>query len=578
MGTRRVLFSTAKRYASTEGRCTLSYVALVGPEIEENLSLRYLASSLAAAGYDSALVPFNTEADFGAVIDAILRAPVVPKLVGISLAFQWRAQDFLALAVALKRGGYEGHVTIGGHFGTFASDEILNDFPEVDSVCHQEAEETIVHLARALGEGRAPTGIAGLAVRNDYGAVVHAIHPTLPDLATLPRPDRRGPPAACFAHGIAPLVSSRGCYANCSFCCIAAWQEQSLPGKRYRLREVDDVADEMVELKRTRGIDIFVFHDDNFFVPGHRKNAERFAALADALDRRDIGAFATVVKARPTDTDAEVFSILRHRLNCIRVYIGIETDADQGLKTLRRWAKSNQNRRSIELVRTLGLYTCFNVLLFDPDTTLDSVETNIAFMRYAAEFPFNFGRVELYAGTPLLARMQSEGRVRGDYMQWDYDLAGEDVERVFKLALEAFHARNFGDDALANRIMGTRFDVEVVRHFHRDVFRQEWLDEGCELNRILSRDTADGLEKIVTHVKSGAHRAEDARIVIELSRGLRATEQLVGDRCRTLARTLQKSVGQGAPLTEIGDRVATPLQTPRKAVGLSLSGISGVGQ
>jgi radical SAM superfamily enzyme YgiQ (UPF0313 family) len=71
----------------------------------------------------------------------------------------------------------------------------------------------------------------------------------LPDLARLPMPDRRGEPAACFGHGIAPLVSSRGCYANCYFCCIAAWHEQSLPGKRYRLRDVAAVADEMVALK-----------------------------------------------------------------------------------------------------------------------------------------------------------------------------------------------------------------------------------------------------------------------------------------------------------------------------------------
>jgi len=44
--------------------------------------------------------------------------------------------------------------------------------------------------------------------------------------------------------------------------------------------------------------------------------------------------FATVVKARPTDVDPEVFAILKHRLKCIRVYVGIETDADQGLRTL----------------------------------------------------------------------------------------------------------------------------------------------------------------------------------------------------------------------------------------------------
>lgn len=549
----------------------MAWIALVGPEIEENLSLRYLASSLLPHGFRSEIIGFNQDADFGNALAAILGAPEPPLVVGISLAFQWRAADFLAFAVALRERGYRGHLTLGGHFATFASLEILRDFPEVDSIVRQEAEGTMVALAQALATGASIaslSSIEGLALRNGEGRPVLTPHPALPDLAALPWPDRRGAPAACFAHGIAPLVSSRGCYANCSFCCIAAWQEQSLPGKRYRLREVEAVADEMVALQRTRGIDIFVFHDDNFFVPGHKRNRERIAALADALEARGIGPFATVVKARPTDCDPEVFRLLKERLQCIRVYIGIETDADQGLITLQRWSGSKQNREAIELVRALDLYTCFNMLIFDPDTTIQSLETNIAFLRYAAEFPSNFGRVELYAGTPLLARMQAEGRARGDYMQWDYALASREVERVFSLSMECFHARNFGHDALANRIMGTRFDLEVCRHFHPEIFRPAWLAEGKALNQQLARDTADGLTAIVDAVKRGASIDDERALVNRLAPGLRATEREVGERCRDLAQRLQAAIGRGRPLTDLGDRVATPLQTQRLAVGL----------
>ena len=138
---------------------------------------------------------------------------------------------------------------------------------------------------------------------------------------------------------------------------------------------------------------------------------------------------------------------------------------------MQRWSGSKQNRQAIELVRSLDLYTCFNMLIFDPDTTIESLETNIKFLRYADDYPSNFGRVELYAGTPLLHRMLQEGRCRGDYMQWDYSLANPEVERVFELSMECFHSRNFGEDALNNRIMGTRFDVEVCRHFHPQPLR-----------------------------------------------------------------------------------------------------------
>ncbi len=537
-------------------------VALVGPEIEENLSLRYIASSLAANGVSSELIPFNFEGDFAGALRSILEAPEPPIAVGISLAFQWRARDFLALAVALREGGYRGHITVGGHFGTFAAKEILVDFPEIDSVVRQEAEQTMSALVRALADKTPLVAIPGLALR-DGENIVMTDHPALPDLATLPRPDRRGEPAACFGHGIAPLVSSRGCYANCSFCCVAAWHEQSLPGKRYRIREVDDVAAEMVELQKTRGIDVFVFHDDNFFVPGHRNNRERFAALADALERQKIGPFATVVKARPTDCDPEVFAILKHRLKCIRVYIGIETDADQGLRTLRRWSKSKQNHHAIDMVRKLDLYTCYNMLIFDPDTTVESLRTNVEFLRYAPEFPSNFGRVELYAGTPLLARMQSQNRVRGDYLQWDYDLGSPEIERIFALTMECFMARNFGDEALANRIMGTRFDIEVCRHFHPDIHLDEWLEEGKELSRILTLDGADALSQIIDAVERNVSFDEERALIAELSPKLRATERVVRDRCRDLATRLMNRIGRGRPLTDLGRDIATPLQTAR---------------
>jgi radical SAM superfamily enzyme YgiQ (UPF0313 family) len=535
----------------------MSWVALVGPEYEENLSLRYIAASLEAAGYSSEILPFNREQDLPQIVWQIVQAPEPPLLVGLSLAFQWRAKDFLALAMALRQSGYRGHITAGGHFATFACREILQDFPELDSICRQEAEETVVSLTRAIECGEQLQHIPGLGLRRDDGDPFLTEQPTLPDLARLPWPDRRGSPAVCFDHAIAPLVGSRGCYANCTFCCIAAWHEETQPGKRYRLREVEDIADEMASMQRSRKVEIFVFHDDNFFVPGHRRNADRFSALADALADRGVNRFATVVKARPTDADTEVFRILKHRLNCIRVYVGVETDADQGLQTLGRWAQSRHNHRAIELMRALDLYTCFNMLIFDPDTTVESIETNIAFIREAAEFPFNFGRVELYAGTPLLSRMQMEKRCWGDYMQWDYKMNGADVERIFTLSMQCFHQRNFGDRALANRFMGTRFDIEVARHFHPEKFQQEWLLEGKELSRKLASSTADGLTEIVEHVKKRHH--SDTRFVANLSKHLRAHEREIESEARALARRIQIAIG-GTSLTEIGDRVATPLQ------------------
>jgi len=519
----------------------MSWIALVGPELEENLSLRYLAAALATEGWRAEILPFNRPRDLATIVRTIAEADEPPLVVGISVAFQWRAVEMLAVVMGLREAGYRGHITAGGHFATFAAEDLLADFTELDSVCRHESEQTIVELVDALVAGRAIDTIAGVVTRDTAGTVVAGPMRHPPDLATLAHPDRRGLPKQCFGHALAPLVSSRGCYADCSFCCIASWHEQTLPGKRYRVRPPEDVADEMIALKRERGVEIFIFHDDNFFVPSKKKNLERFHALADALEERDIGPFGIVVKARPNDADLEVFRVLRDRLHALRSYVGIETDADQGLVTLQRRLASKQNHAAIEVLRELDMFGCFNMLIFDPDTTLPSLETNVEFMANAADFPFNFCRTELYAGTPLLRRMLAEKRTSGDWLHYDYRLRTPEVQRVFEMSIDAFTPRNFGPGALHNNIGGWRLELETCRLFHAEVFRPAWLERMKALHRCVGLDTVEGLRAIIEHVRSGKP-SDDAAFVADMAPRLRALEHDVTQRWRVLRAEMDAAV------------------------------------
>lgn len=527
----------------------MSRVALVGPELEENLSLRYLASSLAAAGFEPMIVPFNRSSDLPGVVGTVLGAGEPPSIVGLSLSFQRRAKDFLGLAVMLRKEGYAGHITGGGHFGTFACREILRDFPEIDSLCRHEAEETLARLARAIATAGDLERVPGLALRDVRGEVRMTGLPVPPDLATLPFPDRRGKPTQCLGHRVAPLVGSRGCYACCSFCCISAWHEQTLPGKRFRMRSAEDVADEMARLHAERRIEVFVFHDDNFFLPDRTASLRRIHSLGQALDRRGVRGFATVVKARPDDLDGEVVEAMKERLGLIRVFVGVETDSELGLRTLGRRVGSGENHRALELIERAGVYACFNLLAFDPSTRVEDVETNLRFMERFAEVPMNFGRVELYAGTPLLARLQAEGRCTGDYLEWDYPMADGSVQRIFDLAMSCFYARNFSDESAPHRLMGTRFCVEVAARFHPEAFREDWREQVKRINASLTRDSVAAMREIVGWVvrrgKRGRER-EDEEFAGDLSRRLRAVERGIREAAGVLETEIQDAV-RGAP-------------------------------
>src|SRR5688500_4339551 len=92
-------------------------VALIGSELEENLSLRYLASSVDAAGFESEIFAYNRWEDRAQIIDAV--AARNPLVTGISIPFQHRAQELLDLSTELRARGYGGHIVAGGHFATF---------------------------------------------------------------------------------------------------------------------------------------------------------------------------------------------------------------------------------------------------------------------------------------------------------------------------------------------------------------------------------------------------------------------------------------------------------------------------
>ena len=76
-------------------------VLLVGAEELENLSTRYLAAVLRQHGYSVELAPFSTAEEMDAVVRHAER--VRPRLVGLSIIFQYRAPEFLTLAAKLPR-------------------------------------------------------------------------------------------------------------------------------------------------------------------------------------------------------------------------------------------------------------------------------------------------------------------------------------------------------------------------------------------------------------------------------------------------------------------------------------------
>ncbi|MRR36159.1 hypothetical protein EG829_16075, partial [bacterium] len=103
-------------------------VALIGAELEENLGLRYMVSSLERAGHQAVIFPFNEEGEIGTVVRQVMAFG--PEIAGLSMVFTGRGREFCRMAKALREGGFTGHLTSGGHFAALNCRQLLTDFPE----------------------------------------------------------------------------------------------------------------------------------------------------------------------------------------------------------------------------------------------------------------------------------------------------------------------------------------------------------------------------------------------------------------------------------------------------------------
>jgi anaerobic magnesium-protoporphyrin IX monomethyl ester cyclase len=443
-------------------------VLLVGPEREENLSLRYLAGSLLAAGHGAELAAFDTIAD----LPRVLAVAHGFDAVGLSLCFQARAREFLHLAQRLRRQAPAIPVVAGGHYATCAAEELLAHHPELDVIVLHEGERTLVELADAGFDPARYAAIAGLAYRDGARVLRSAPRPTVTDLDALPHPDRRGPVRRLAGVPTAYLMGSRGCASSCDYCCIMTLH-RTAPGPRFRRRSVASVADEMAALYHERGVRQFVFHDDNFLVPSSRRNHERLDALAAAWAERGMRGLGFTIKCRPSDAERSVFEKLAS-MGLLRVFLGVESGSAAGLTSIGRsagprgpTAEVAAAEAALALCRDLGISAQYTLMCFHPDATRQTVADDLAFFRRHDAFPLNFCRVETYAGTPLEARMRASGRGRGDYLARTYSIADPAIDVASRLATRIFRDRCWAPDSLMEIAIGLDHLAGVLGHFHR---------------------------------------------------------------------------------------------------------------
>ncbi len=476
-------------------------VLFVGAESQENLGIRYLVSVLRQQGYSAEIARFEGPADAPAVLATIAQRQ--PRLVGLSVIFQFSAGDFLALAASLRAGGYVGLIALGGHFPSFEYEALLRDEPAVDLVVRFEGEETVLDLLRHLDRHNTWADIRGLAFRHGSEVVTTPARPLLADLDRLPFPARDGGVKDHLGVRFAALLGSRGCFHNCAFCSIGAFYHRP-GGSPQRMRSVRNLLDEMQQLHDDWGVDLYIFNDDEFFDlrPAYRQT--QIDQLLNELSRRQLRP-KLFVKCRASDVDHATFARLRDA-GLVRAYVGIESGASHSLEVFGKKTTVSENRAAVATLKQLGILADFNLLMFNPYTTLADVEDDLQFVEDMAadgSVPVSIARVEIYSGTPLQGRLGQEGRLLGNYRAWDYQIADPAVELLFRQVLAAMQRRNYHPEGLSKTAIQAYYELLIYRHFYPDHYDEALARELAAIVARLNRHSVALIRRLARWAGKG---------------------------------------------------------------------------
>jgi hypothetical protein len=145
-------------------------------------------------------------------------------------------------------------------------------------------------------------------------------------------------------------------------------------------------------------------------------------------------------------------------------------------------------------------------MLFDPDSSIDDMEATLTLADANPDLPWNVCRTEIYSGTSLRDRLESEGRLEGDYRSYGYRMLDPRAEVLFRIIRVSLHERALEIESLLNRLISLSFARQLHERFFpgadTDKLSRRIVDIGVEARLDTVRVLRDALDFV---------RSEDVR-------------------------------------------------------------------
>lgn len=394
-------------------------IALVIPPMETyanswlpHLGFGYLSSILVKSGYKAVVVD--------AVAEHLSREKLLERLRNInpSAIFLSATTSEVSgthdIALGFKEDFPHRPVVVGGAHSSGMLRETLEHCPAFDIAVAGEGEHLIVDLITAVLENRGISTFKGIAFRQ--GGQISVTEPANPieDLNRLPFPHWDPFPKGgylgmfqLFSGLEIPIMASRGCPYDCSFC-------QRALGKRVRSRSVKSVVEEVGYAISKGAVSVWL-NDETFTL--HRQWVVRFCE--SLISKRLPESFYWYCQTRADLVDAELLDLMK-KAGCRVVVYGAESFDDYVLKGVKKNITREQVIKAVSLTKAAGMEVYLTLIFGLPNHSRSSILSTISTL---LSLPVDYVTISLltpYPGTEIrqMANSGERGlRLRSE--DWD---------------------------------------------------------------------------------------------------------------------------------------------------------------
>ena len=392
------------------------------------LGLAYVAGTLRDAGHDVTVIDAVGEglgtrhpADFDCFLyglshsQAVERIPADSEIIGVNAGFSFEWPSCRALIAEVRRRFPDRLIIAGGEHVTAAPESSLTE-SDLDLVVLGEGERTTLELVCARASDTFdPALISGIAFKTASGeVVVNPRQPRMRNVDEIPLPAWDLLPIEAYLdQGLGfgvdrgrsmPLLASRGCPYQCTFCSSPVmWTT------RWIARDVDLLLDEMRFYQDRYGATNFDFYDltaivkKSWIVDFCRRIEERGMTFTWQLPSG----------TRSEAIDSEVAELL-YRSGCRNLSYSPESGSPAVLARIKKRVKPDSVLASMRSCFEKNINVKCNIILGFPGETYREVFETFGFivrMALSGAYDLSIWAFSPYPGSELFTQLSEQGKV-----------------------------------------------------------------------------------------------------------------------------------------------------------------------